>query len=88
MLKKIWIILFLIFMYGGTSALFFSFLFNWGKVAIVASIVVIALSVVILFLKLRCPHCKKATIPTKGLFLGLKIGKCVCANCGEEVEVK
>ena len=88
MLKKIWIILFLILMYGGTAALFFSFLLNWGKVAVVVSLGVVVLSGIILFWKLRCPHCKKAAIPTKGLFLGIKIGKCVCANCGEEVEVK
>ena len=88
MLKKAWILIFLILMYGGCGALFLCFLFKWGKIAILVSIGIILLSLLISWLKLRCPHCRKMTIPTKGMFLGLKIGKCVCANCGEEVEVK
>ena len=88
MIKKVWVIVFLIMMYGGTGALFLSFLFNWGKIAILVSLGVILLSVGLLYWKLRCPHCKKATIPTKGMLLGLKMGSCVCANCGEEINVK
>ena len=88
MLKRAWVIIGLILMYGGCAALFLSFLFQWGRVAIIVSIGVILLSMLLSYWKLRCPHCKKLTIPTKGMLLGLKIGTCVCANCGEEVEIK
>ena len=88
MLKRAWVFIFLFLMYGGCAALFLSFLFKLGKIAIIVSIAVILLSLLLSRWKLRCPHCKKLTIPTKGMLLGLKIGKCVCANCGEEVEIK
>ena len=88
MIRKIWIVLFMMLMYGGCGALFLSFLFKWGKVAIVVSIAIIVLSLVISNFTLKCPHCKKLTLPVKEMLYGIKVGKCTCANCGEEVEIK
>lgn len=88
MIKRGWIIIFVILMYGGCGALFLSFLCNWGKIAIISSIALIILSVVVAYATLRCPHCKKLTIPVKEMLAGLKIGKCTCAHCGEETRVK
>lgn len=88
MLKKIWIIIFNFLMYGGCGLLFLSFLFKWDLKFIIASSVIIILSLVVAFLKLKCPHCKKLTVSTKSMLSGLFSGKCTCSYCGEDIEVK
>ena len=88
MFKKGWIIFISIIMYGGCAALFLSFLFNWGRIALIVSIGVILLSLLLSYWKLRCPHCKKLTVPVKEMLVGVKIGKCHCAACGEEINIK
>ncbi|MBE6817951.1 MAG: hypothetical protein E7517_02165 [Ruminococcaceae bacterium] len=88
MLKKPWIILISVLMYGGCLALFISFIFNLGRIPIIVSIGVILLSFLLSYWKLRCPHCKKTTVPLKGMWVGMKTGKCECAACGEEIYIK
>ena len=88
MIKKIWIIIFNILMYGGCGLLFLSFLLKWDMKFIIASIVIIVLSLAVAFLTLKCPHCKKLTIPTKSMLTGLFSGKCTCSYCGKDIEVK
>jgi len=88
MLKKPWIILISILMYGGCIALFAGFIFRLGNIPIIASIGVILLSFLLSYWKLRCPHCKKTTVPAKEMWVGLKTGKCHCTACGEEIYIK
>lgn len=88
MIKKFWIILLFITMYGGSALLFLSLLFNWGAIVIAAGAVLLAASIVIAIVALRCPYCKKSAIKTHDLFTALKSGKCACAFCGKEIDVK
>ena len=88
MIKKGWIVTFSVLMYGGCGALFLSFLLNWGKIAIAICAGIILLSLAVSYFFLKCPHCKKMTLPVKDMLRGIKFGKCTCANCGEEVRIK
>lgn len=88
MFKKEWIVLIAFLMYGGCVALFLSFIFNFGRIVILISIGVILLSFLLSYWKLRCPHCKKMSVPGKEMVLGIKVGRCHCPTCGEEINIK
>jgi hypothetical protein len=75
-------------MYGGCGFLFLSFIFNFGKLCIIISSVLIVISLLIAVFALRCPHCKKSAIRQKDLAAGIKSGKCTCSYCGEEIEIR
>lgn len=88
MIKKFWIFLLFITMYGGCGFLFLSFLFDFGKICIIVSLAITVIALLIAIFPLRCPHCKKSAIRTKDLASGIKSGKCTCSACGEEVIIK
>lgn len=88
MFKRAWIVIVAVLMYGGCAALFASFIFQFGRIAIISSIGVVLLSFLLSYWKLRCPHCKKMTIPVKNMMLGIKVGRCECTSCGGEIRIK
>ena len=88
MFKKGWIVSIAFLLYGGCAALFASFIFQWGRIAILISIGVVLISFLLSWWKLRCPHCKKMSIPVKSMMMGIKVGRCNCETCGEEIRIK
>ena len=88
MFKKVWIVLNSVLLYGGVIALFISFIFKLGRVPIIVSIGVILISFLLSWWKLKCPHCKKMSLPGKAMFIGMKVGRFTCETCGEEINIK
>ena len=88
MFKKVWIALIAFLMYGGCVVLVLDLFFQWGRIIMLITIGVILLSFLLSYWKLRCPHCKKMALPTKNMFVGIKLGRCTCENCGEDIRIK
>ncbi|MBR2590015.1 MAG: hypothetical protein IKE65_03750 [Clostridia bacterium] len=88
MLKKGWIILITCLLYGAVAALVAALFFQWGQIVVLVCIGLILISFLLSWWKLRCPHCKKMTVPAKSMLLGIKIGRYTCDMCGEEVRIK